>query len=48
MKSLIWLCGNQEKGRTAWYIRESVYMGAVLFFTISRLAKRDGVCFIPF
>ena len=32
MKSLIWLCGNQDRIGTAWYIRKGVYSRAVLFY----------------
>lgn len=34
MKSLIWLCGEQEERRTAWYMHRSVYGNAV--FLISK------------
>ena len=39
MKSLIWLCGEQEERRTAWYIHRSVYDNAV--FLISKFSYME-------
>lgn len=39
MKSLIWLCGEQEERRTAWYIHRSVYDNAV--FLILKLSYME-------
>ena len=39
MKSLIWLCGEQEERRTAWYMHRSVYGNAV--FLISKFSYME-------
>lgn len=39
MESLIWLCGDQEERRTAWYIHRSVYGNAV--FLLSKFSNME-------